>query len=70
MKQYENLIKSIVHTQGGYREKGIMKNPHTYERGETWNREHKVLNILKIEADVDGYKNGFQVDIVTKSICG
>ena len=70
MKQYESLIKSIVRTQGGYREKDIMKNPHTYEQGETWNDQHKVIDVLAVEAEADGYRNGFQIDIVTKSICG
>jgi Mlc titration factor MtfA (ptsG expression regulator) len=70
MNKYESVVKSIVSQQGGNREKEILKNPHTIKKGETWNREHKVLNILEIEADVDGYKNGFQVDIVTRSIVG
>ena len=70
MKQYENIIKVIVSQQGGYREKDVMKNPHTYEQGETWNDLHKVIDVIEIEEQEDGYRQGFQVDIVTKSICG
>lgn len=66
----ENIVKIIVKKYGGYREKEIMHHPHTIERTETWNKEHKVLNVLDIVPDVDGYLSGFQVDIVTMSICG
>jgi len=70
MKQYENIIKSIVNNQGGYREKEVMANPHTYKQGGTWNNDHKVIDIVEIEADADGHRDSFQVDIVTKIICG
>ena len=70
MKQYENIIKSIVSNQGGYREKEVMKNPHIYKQGGTWNNDHKVIDIVGTEADTDGHKDSFAVDIVTKSICG
>lgn len=70
MNQYESIIKSIVRTHGGYREKDVISKPHTYEQGEIWNDQHKVINVLETEAQADGYRNGFQVDIVTKSICG
>lgn len=66
----ENIVKIIVKKYGGYREKEIMHHLHTIERAETWNKEHKVLNVLDIVPDVDGYLSGFQVDIVTMSICG
>ena len=70
MKQYESIIKAIVRSQGAYREKEIMKNPHTYEQTETWNEQHKVIDVLEIETGTEGYRNGFSVDIVTKSVCG
>ena len=70
MNQYESIIKSIVSKDGGYREKDVMSKPHTYEQGGTWNDQHKVIDVLEIEAEADGYRNGFQVDIVTRSICG
>lgn len=66
----KNIIKAIVKRWGGYREKEIMKHPHTIQRTGTWNAEHKVLNILSTIPDADGYFPGFQVDIVTQSICG
>lgn len=66
----ENIVKMIVKKYGGYREKGIMRHSHTIERAGTWNAEHKVLNILDAVPDADGYFSGFQVDIVTMSICG
>lgn len=66
----ENIVKIIVKKSGCYREKEIMNHSHTIERAETWNAEHKVLNILDAVPDADGYRPGFQVDIVTMSICG
>jgi hypothetical protein len=39
-------------------------------KGSTWNDEHKVIEILSTKADPDGYFPGFQIDIVTRSICG
>lgn len=67
---YENTIKHIVQRFGGYREKEVLKNPHTVTKSGTWNKEHKVLNINTAEPGEDGYKDGFQVDLVTMSICG
>lgn len=67
---YTKIVKSIVRRYGGYREKDILSNPHTIERSETWNDQHKVLNVLAAEAQEDGYRNGFAVDLVTMSICG
>ena len=67
---FENTVKNIVSRQGGYREKNILKQSYTIEKAETWNDQHKVLNILAMEAVADGYRNGFAVDIVAMSICG
>ena len=66
----ENIVKMIVKKYGSYREKEIMSHSHTIERAGTWNAEHKVLNVLDAVPDSDGYRPGFQVDIVTMSICG
>ena len=67
---YESTVKAIVHKHGGFREKNIFSNPHSIEKSETWNNEHKVLNVLSKEPDIDGYRAGFQIDLVTMSICG
>lgn len=69
-KLYKTIIDFIVNTQGGYREKEVMNNPHIYKRTETWNDQHKVIDVLEVEAEENGHRNGFSVDIVTKSICG
>lgn len=63
-------MKMIVLRHGGFREKDILRNPHIIERDETWNDQHKVLNVLEAEPQTDGYRNGFAVDLVTMSICG
>ena len=67
---FESTVKAIVHKYGGFREKDIFSNPHSIEKSETWNDEHKVLNVLSNEPDIDGYKAGFQIDLVTMRICG
>ena len=67
---YASRIRGIVRECGGYREKEIMSNSHEITRGETWNNEHKVIYITETTVQPDGYKNGFAVDIVTRSICG
>lgn len=67
-EMYENIIKNIVKKSGGFREKDIMKNPYIIRKTETWNNDHKVLNI--IEKNALDHKNGFSVDLVTKKICG
>ena len=66
------LMHKIVQIHGGYREKNIISRPGTYttERSKTCNADHKVLNVTETEPQPDGYRNGFQVDLVTKSICG
>lgn len=63
LEMYDNIIKNIVKKCGGYREKDIMKNPYIIRKTETWNKEHKVLNII-------GNDNGFSIDLVTKKVCG
>lgn len=70
MTEYNGIIKNIVRTQGAFREKEILKNGFTVEKTETWNKSHKVLNVLSNVTESDGYNNGFQVDIATFSICG
>ena len=67
---YESTVKAIVRKHGGFREKNILSNPHSIEKSETWNNEHKVLNVLSNKLDIDGYRAGFQIDLVTNSICG
>lgn len=66
---YEGTIKRIVNREGGYREKEIISKPFTIEKA-TWNAEHKVLEVLSLEVERDGYRKGFQIDLVTRSICG
>lgn len=65
---YDNIVKNIVKKSGGYREKDMIKNPYIIRKNETWNNEHKVLNI--IEKNTLDHKNGFSVDLVTMRICG
>lgn len=67
---YNNIVKNIVKKSGGYREKDIMKNPYIIRKTETWNNEHKVLNIIEKHTDSYDHNNGFSVDLVTKKICG
>ena len=68
-KRYDNIIKNIVKKSGGYREKGIMENPHIIRKTETWNNDHKVINIIeKLERNY--HNNSFSVDLVTMKICG
>lgn len=62
-------VRGIIRRQGGYRERDILNHPHTIERG-TWTTEHKVVEILATTPDPDGYRPGFAVDIVTRSIVG
>ena len=65
-----DIVRHVVLKSGGYREKDILSNPHVIERGETWNDAHKVVNVVEVAADVDGYRAGFAVDLVTRSIVG
>lgn len=69
LKMYDNMIKNIVKKCGGYREKDIMKNPYIIRKTETWNNDHKVLNIIEKNTR-DYHNNGFSVDLVTMKICG
>ena len=68
LSMYNNIVKNIVRKSGGYREKDIIKNPYIIIKTETWNNEHKVINI--IEKNTHDHKNGFSVDLVTRKICG
>lgn len=68
-EMYDNMIKNIVKKCGGYREKDIMKNPYIIRKTETWNNDHKVLNIIE-KLECDYHNNSFSVDLVTMKICG
>jgi hypothetical protein len=63
-------VNRIISTQGGYREKHILTIPHEYQRGETWNEEHKVVYVLNKAREIDGYRPGCAVDIVIRAIVG
>ena len=67
---YLFMAYKIVNLHGGFRERDIINKPHTVERSETWNEDHKVLNVFESEPQPDGHRNGFSVDLVTKTICG
>lgn len=67
-KMYDNIVKNIVKKSGGFREKDIIKSPYIIKKTETWNNDHKVINI--IEKNTHDHKNGFSVDLVTMKICG
>lgn len=69
IEMYDNIIKNIVKKFGGYREKDIIKNPYIIRKTETWNNDHKVLNIIEKNSR-DDHNNGFSVDLVTNKICG
>lgn len=69
LEMYDNMVKNIVKNSGGFREKDIMKNPYIIKKTETWNNDHKVLNIIE-KSTHDNHNNGFSVDIVTMKICG
>lgn len=63
-------VSSIVAKQGGFRERKVLSEKHEIVRDETWNDDHKVVNVLSCVPEEDGYRSGFQVDLVTNSICG
>lgn len=65
-----DVCNEVIARQAGYREKEILRNCVLVTKSETWNDEHKVVNILSLQADEDGHRDGFQVDIVTRRICG
>lgn len=68
-KMYDNIVRNIVKKCGGYREKYIIKNPYIIKKSETWNNDHKVLNIIE-KLEFDYHNNSFSVDLVTMKICG
>lgn len=67
---YESIVQAIVAKHGGYRETSVLAKPHTIDRTETWNKDHKVLEVTEEEPQSDGYRKGFAVDLVTLSIVG
>lgn len=63
-------VGEIVRKCGGFREQKVWSEKNTVLCDETWNSDHKVVNVLSLVPEEDGYRSGFQVDLVTKSICG
>lgn len=70
MNNAEYICKQVIATKAGAREREFVRNGAFMAKGSTWNDEHKVVEILRTKADPDGYFPGFQIDIVTRSICG
>lgn len=70
LRKFEITLAKAIASRGGYRETGLFSSNPIYEKGETWNREHKVVYILEREAGSDGYRYGCAVDLVTGSIVG
>ena len=70
MKDVWDICEKVIERQAGHREKEILRNGVFAAKSETWNDEHKVVNILSLQADEDGHRDGFQVDIMTRRICG
>lgn len=62
-------IAPIVAKFGGNRERTIWDDCFCI-RSETWSNEHKVVECLSLQADPDGHRDAFMVDLVTKRICG
>lgn len=70
IETYKSRVAAIVRREGGYREREIWNKPHRMTWGETWNEDHKVVEVLATEPDENGYFSGFAVDLVTQLICG
>lgn len=70
MNGAEYICKRVIATHGSERERDIIRKGAFMAKGETWNDDHKVVEILRTKANPDGYFPGFQIDIVTRSICG
>ena len=70
MNNAEYICKEVIAKKGSALEKEVIRNGAFMAKGSTWNDEHKVIEILSTKADPDGYFPGFQIDIVTRSICG
>lgn len=68
--KFRDEIRKLVNKQGGFRELKVLAEEHEFLLGETWNDDHKVVNVLSCVPEEDGYRSGFQVDLVTNSICG
>lgn len=64
------IVKEITNACGSVRETTIFRNPHYLTKGHTWNNEHRVVSIISTDRDKDGHADSYDVDIVTRTICG
>lgn len=63
-------IYGIVDAHGGIREKSVINKACSFYKMGTWCDEHKLIEVLKVECDSTGHRNGFIVDIQTNMIAG
>lgn len=70
LKHYLPVVKKIVKKHGETRENEILNGEFMLKPHGTLKDEHKVIDVLRIRPDNDGYRPGFSVDLVTGSICG
>ena len=63
-------VDSIIEYKGGYREKALLGVAREYVKGETWNKEHRIVNVIATEPNEYGHHDGCAVDILTYRIVG
>lgn len=63
-------IYNIVDAHGGRREKSVINKACSFYKMGTWCDEHKLIEVLKVEGDSAGHRDGFIVDIQTNMIVG
>lgn len=67
---YASRIIRRIASHGGAREKEVIRSHPLFLSTETWNDEHKVVNVISGHPETDGYRSSFEFDLVTEKICG
>lgn len=63
-------VYNIVDAYGGRREKSVINKACSFYKMGTWHDNHKLIEVLKVEGDSTGHRDGFIVDIQTNMIVG
>lgn len=64
------LLERYVEKYGGFRERTIIEQNPLFIPSGTWNREHRVVDVVSTVPDTTGRRDSFSFDLVTKKICG
>ena len=65
----QTALENAVKTKGAYRERSVFEDTPVIIPTETWNDEHKVVEVIAGTVDESGHRDSFLFDCMTGKFC-